>query len=285
MEEPNLGVARALVVILILHVAAIIAIVVHSSASDNNKVITAKATPREGVGQTRAVAVANQAAKPKISADDKVEYVQQGDTYERFARRHGVDVQELRRLNNSTPLLYGMPLIVPRPAAPNYPGQRPAMVNRDEIIRESLPPIQNAPARNVPVRSTMPLEYEIVEEAQPIEVIPNPFPDTPALADQRPAEIRTTTALQEIIPLPVPEVEAALAVVPEVQPAPQPAPKPKPQVAPKPSAKSYTIRKGDTLWAIANRNGISVDKLMAANRGVNPKALRPGKTKIKIPTR
>lgn len=271
MEEPNLGVARALVVILILHVAAIIAIVVHSS-SNEDPVIASKASTPEKSSPGRAVLVANQAEKPKISAEDKVEYVQQGDTYERFARRHGVDVQELRRLNNSTPLLYGMPLIVPQPAPalPIHPTHQPALVRQDEIIQESLPPIVNLPSRN-----TLPQEYEIVEAPQPIEVTPNPYPEPAPLADQPPVEIRRTAMIPEIEPLPVPAIES----IPVVEPTPRVV------EAPKPTTKSYTIRSGDTFWSISRKHGISVDKLMAANRNIDPKKLRAGKTKIKIPTR
>ena len=128
VEEPNLGVARALVVILILHVAAIIAIVVHNSSNDS--AIAGSDSPAvKPIEKANVVTRAKQAAQPKIGPADTYQYVQQGDTYERFARRHKVDVQELRRLNNSTPLKYGLALIVPAPApslVPNH--QAPAAI-------------------------------------------------------------------------------------------------------------------------------------------------------------
>lgn len=39
---------------------------------------------------------------------------------------------------------------------------------------------------------------------------------------------------------------------------------------------SYTIQSGDTFWAIAQKLGISVDALQAANPGVNPTTLQVG---------
>lgn len=46
----------------------------------------------------------------------------------------------------------------------------------------------------------------------------------------------------------------------------------------------YVIRSGDTFYAIAQRNGITVAQLTAANPGVNPNALRIGQT-ICVPGR
>jgi LysM repeat protein len=46
---------------------------------------------------------------------------------------------------------------------------------------------------------------------------------------------------------------------------------------PKPTPrKSYAIKYGDTIWDIANRNGISSQQLLSANPGVNAKTLKIG---------
>ena len=45
---------------------------------------------------------------------------------------------------------------------------------------------------------------------------------------------------------------------------------------------SYVVRKGDTLDAIAKRNGTTVVALQRANPGLNPRRLLPG-TKIRLP--
>ena len=50
----------------------------------------------------------------------------------------------------------------------------------------------------------------------------------------------------------------------------------------RPAARSYTIRSGDTLDRIARVNGTTVKRLQAANPGLNPRRLIPGK-RIKLP--
>lgn len=45
---------------------------------------------------------------------------------------------------------------------------------------------------------------------------------------------------------------------------------------------SVTIRRGDTMYAIARRNGLSLDRLRQANPGVNPRALRIGQ-RLRLP--
>ena len=48
------------------------------------------------------------------------------------------------------------------------------------------------------------------------------------------------------------------------------------------SGKTYTIRRGDTLSEIAERNHTTVAALKRANPGLNPNRIRPGK-KIRLP--
>jgi LysM repeat protein len=63
-----------------------------------------------------------------------------------------------------------------------------------------------------------------------------------------------------------------------------PAPTAEPSVAsPTPIAsaspvagKRYVVKKGDTMWVIAQKNGITVAALKAANPKVNPNAMRVG---------
>ncbi len=276
-EEPNLGVARALIVILILHVAAIVAIVVHNSRQSE---LAIKESPAVKPSQkANVVARTKQVAESdKIAPGEPYAYVNQGDTYERFARRHNVNVQELRRLNNNTPLKYGLALRMPEPAAQIVAPPLPAIAQRvpDPIIQESLPPVVEVPARH-----GLPTEYEVVEAAQPIlpqiATLPEPFPETTLpVPEVRVSPPIVVERVSEPLPVPAP----APVVVAEVKPEPVAAPKPEL----KPKTKSYTIVKGDTLWAIANRNGISVDKLISANRGINPKKMRPG-IQVQIPSR
>ncbi|HSR66592.1 MAG TPA: LysM peptidoglycan-binding domain-containing protein [Acidobacteriota bacterium] len=44
----------------------------------------------------------------------------------------------------------------------------------------------------------------------------------------------------------------------------------------RPGGEYYTVRRGDTLWAISRRTGVSVGRLEGLNPEVHPRSLRPG---------
>ncbi|MCL6478922.1 MAG: peptidoglycan DD-metalloendopeptidase family protein [Peptococcaceae bacterium] len=45
-----------------------------------------------------------------------------------------------------------------------------------------------------------------------------------------------------------------------------------------PKAATYQVNDGDTLWGIANKLGIPVEKLIASNSGLDPESIKPGDT-------
>jgi LysM repeat protein len=53
---------------------------------------------------------------------------------------------------------------------------------------------------------------------------------------------------------------------------------PRRQQAPSRRAPGYSVRSGDTLATIAGRFGTTVDRLLALNPGIDPRALRVGQT-------
>jgi LysM repeat protein len=58
---------------------------------------------------------------------------------------------------------------------------------------------------------------------------------------------------------------------------------PSPAVSPSPAAeRTYTVKGGDTLSAIAAQFGVTVDEILALNPGITPELLRVG-TELKIP--
>ncbi len=62
-------------------------------------------------------------------------------------------------------------------------------------------------------------------------------------------------------------------------PGPAPAPGPSPGPSPAPGGGTYTVRSGDTLSGIAQRHGVSLDALIAANPQIrNPNLIYPGQT-------
>ena len=108
-EVPNLGVARALLVILVLHVAAIAAIFIHNRVTDDDVVAT------DSGSKNAASAFGTQNKEPATAAKggEAFYFVSTGDTYDRIARLKSVDVQELRDLNNGKGLDPGAILRIP----------------------------------------------------------------------------------------------------------------------------------------------------------------------------
>ena len=108
-DVPNLGVARALVVILVIHVVAIAGIFFHShwldGESENEVVAANKAVPLLVTGSVSA-----DESLPKIQPEDKFYTVGTGDTWDVIARRLGVDEGDLREDNgdveNISPGMY-----------------------------------------------------------------------------------------------------------------------------------------------------------------------------------
>lgn len=110
-DVPNLGIARALVVILIIHVVAIAGIFAHSHWFEGDAA-KAAAAPKELLEPARPLPDA-QAALPKISEDDKPYMVGAGDSYAAVAEVHGVTEQELRAANDNMELRAGRILRIP----------------------------------------------------------------------------------------------------------------------------------------------------------------------------
>lgn len=108
-DVPNLGIARALIVILIIHVVAIAGIFVHTRWFDGSTATAASTTtklpePAASSPQT-------------ISKDDKRYMVANGESYATIAAAHGVQEEELRALNDNQELRGGRVLRIPAPSA------------------------------------------------------------------------------------------------------------------------------------------------------------------------
>lgn len=240
VEEPNLGVARALVVILILHLAAIAAIVVHHNTTKDD--VAAKDGPL--LKKDPKAALVNDTTQPQIDwASDQWKWVESGDTYERVAREFQVDVAELRRLNENHALVPGMALKIPSKqavaAVAVEPVESPQVA--EPILTEELPPIVEVPAR-----LGIPAEYEVVSAAQDVESSLQSLPIEERIVEQTQSDRSIgQTVVQE-----------------------------RPQSPP--AAKTYTVKSGDSLWAIAKRHGIPLSTLERANPKVNPRSMKIG---------
>ena len=89
-----------------------------------------------------------------------------------------------------------------------------------------------------------------------------------------------TTAKVTPKPKPRPITTAKVTPKPKPRPVVKPKPRPKPVVA-KPKSIKHMIKRGDTLWGLSRRYGVSVTAIQKANR-ISGTNIRAGKT-ILIP--
>lgn len=110
-DVPNLGIARALVVILIIHVVAIAGIFAHSHffEGDAAKAVVAE---KELLEPAREQPKAD-ANLPQIATGEDFHIVKTGDTYEKIAAANGVELADLRRANDNAALRADLILRIP----------------------------------------------------------------------------------------------------------------------------------------------------------------------------
>lgn len=243
-DVPNVGIGRALLVILVLHIVAIAAIYIHStffgseeevSADSGNSGKTSTAAvaslPSDGREPTPAAAPVTSPA-PVEDAGAERYIVVTGDTYQRIARVRNVDEQALRALNSNRPLRAGVVLDLPAELAP-----RPVAVH------------QNSPERR---------------------------PDRAVVSAPKTERAENFSTVEQAVELDTSNAPRAIVVKPE-HPAPV-----LPADGVKDSGKRYTIKSGDTLWRISSRFEVSRDAVLKLNGIKDPNKLYAGRT-IKIP--
>jgi LysM repeat protein len=249
-DVPNVGIGRALLIILVLHILAIGAIYVHSTFFGNNSESTA------GAGKTPAAAVAVAATpEPKAPAPKPVVapvtptapetlvedpaseryIVVTGDTYQRIAQVRYVDEQSLRALNSNRPLRAGVVLDLPA-----------ELSSRPVVVRDT--PTSSPP---------QPVVAVVDEDSTPQEA--------PSRAVERGSEPDVSNAPKAVVVKPNVSRPAVSSDAVD-------------------SGKRYTIKSGDTLWRISNRYKVSRDSILKLNGIKDPNKLYAGR-EIKIPSK
>jgi len=243
-DVPNLGIARALVVILLIHVVAIGGIFFHShwlsdEESGAQAATPAVAKPLQPASPAAAIHRDQEENLPTIRSGDSLYTVGTGDTYLSISQRFGIDEMELRRANENIQIRQGRVLRIP-----------PKMITAVE------------PQAVTELRQRTPEVTPINPPAAPVApVAPAPVPAEPVRIDPvapQPVLVETDAARQA----------DALANGTTVEP----------DVAA--SGTTYKVKSGDTFWGIAQRHGTTVDKLMKLNGIDNARHLRVDSTLV-----
>lgn len=180
--------------------------------------------------------------------------VGRGETLASIARKHGVSASDIRKWNGlkSSKLSRGRSLkIIVREALPKpTPAEEEQAARGGQVDVVYEDPVQQQPEAAAEVSESAAAAAAVVEGEEPTE------PDVRAGASE-------------------PEFEVKDEVIPEEKP-----------VAPKPAkaaARTHKVVKGDTLYSLSKRYGVTVDAIRKAN-GLKDNGLRIGQ-KIKIPAK
>jgi len=186
-------------------------------------------------------------AKTQSATAPQVHVVKQGDTLSTIAQRHGLTVNELKRLNglNSSRLKIGQKLALSRAAAPPTPQSGKASASSGA---KASPPISAAQADVYVVKSGDSLHNIARRHGLTVE------------------QLKKNNALtgNQIKP----GQRLLLAKGGHAAPA-------APRSQERPAAETHVVRQGDTLYAIARRHGMAVDDLKRIN-DLNGSQLRIG---------
>ncbi len=246
-EVPNIGIGRALLVILVLHVIAIGAIYVHStffsqeseavaSSGNSGKTPAAAAVATEAPRDEAKPAVAQVAPPKHIQETTELDtssthyLVVTGDSYARIAAARNVDENALRALNGNRLLRAGYVIDLPAELS-----SRPVAVREERAERPS-PAVLEEPKQQPRART-----FRAVER--------NSGPDV----SRAPKAIVVKPAIKRPV---APSVRA--------------------------SGRTYTVKSGDTLWRISRRYKVSTTSILKLNGMKDANRLRVG-AKIKIP--
>lgn len=180
-DVPNLGVARALMVILVIHVVAIAGIFFHSHWLDGREDGAAALADKPKEAEVSAAVIEDE-NMPKIRSGDSIYTVGSGETYEIIANRFGVEENDLRIANANTPLRAGKYLRIPpkkivavEPAeitavresenraapGPVLEVQEPALVETEAAARADARPVVARPAAEASAPSSSTRSYVV----------------------------------------------------------------------------------------------------------------------------
>lgn len=320
--EANNGLARMFVIMLLLHIVVIGAIVLYDFVGEDEApqpspaVAARQAGPASPARANSPVAAAIPvtpqqaalAAAPGSSSGFDIYEVKDGDTLASVIESQRVDRDEFLRLNSlasvdaaiETHSILRLPKNrLPAPAADATPAPQPVTATTppaDEPASTSaaVASATPAPAPVSPPMVSIPIDPPTAEElaasVQPVTVpaaSDEPAPaDPPKAAKETPPapEKPKPLALTQPRPVPTPSEMAKKPIVKQEVPATKKPDAPKTASAKTTTGKgaSHTLAKGETLYRVAMKHGVSVNEIIRANNIKDPAKLRDG-TRLVIP--
>lgn len=303
-HEPNAGMARLFVVMVMIHVVVIGGIIVYDYL--NSPVAAPRPARVQPVKSHSSAlpppAVSDSTLEKELPIEDYATYEwRSGDSIPKVAEKLKVPQDVLIRLNmldkgaqldqNSILRYPRQPVVraVSVPAAASLatePAPAPAESLASATQAVDLPPAPAA-AAGFSFAPTIVGELARAPDLTPGRTVqsappaPAPAAAAPRVQEQPPAAAPVVAdSVPKAIPVPAPQV-AALRQPPAAKPA---APKAAPKAATKTSNATHTVKLGDNLHRIASRHQISVKALQEANKLSDPNHIREG-MKLVIPAR
>ena len=181
--------------------------------------------------------------------------VQSGDNYFNVARKHGVDMQALKKANNFVPLSASLKINIPtRQFEMTTPSESVAGIQRSEVRVEEAPNPAVIPVER-PRIQTSDTQFEAAQPA------PGTLVEVESSLPERSVAVRVDPKPEDKPLLIKPRVrhDAPVARIVERQPS-------RAVVVPEESgSRTHVIAKGETLWALSRKYGTTPEAIMKAN--------------------
>lgn len=313
-HEPNNGLARMFVVMLLLHVFVIGGIILYDFIGEEQTIqqpaASAATKPKTGVNAAQSAPPPAATESAPAAIDPTTYQVRSGDSLPLIIARLGVDKDEFIKLNNleqDGQIAPGTVLRVPASKAPASPqaveAAQSMTASHSAPQRESGVSASNRPPEPVESPSNHPGAADRPPGSKatlvPLPASPDTNPATApvtslSLASTEPSKPKatppkTSTIPQPARPVPSPSEMAKRPLAKADEPPKTATKKPAtadspPKTASKSGGRTHTLAKGETLYRLSTKYGVSVDALIKANNIKDPGKLRDG-TKLVIPAR
>jgi LysM repeat protein len=236
-DVPNLGIARALVVILIIHIVAIAGIFAHSKWFEKDTPIAKDAVP---IVPVRPLRDAGEVV-PKIDKNDERYLPVAGDTYASIASDKGVTEQALREANGNVEIRPGRNLRIPQRTIVALEPEELVRTRNGSVVLESADAMPNEEAAPAPT----PVVVDELRNAPMVET----------------AAATKGTVIKPRVHREATAQPVAAATTQQALPA---------------ANRKYTVKSGDTFYKIAKIHKTTPDVVMKTNGISDPRKLKVG---------